>query len=157
MMALFLGALALGGLLAAMGAFSRAEVATLKSMGLWILALGGISLAALLLLTGREPAGLGILALTGTLAWNLLPDRVRRLAGKGAGMRRLPRRPAPRPAPRGSMTRTEAYAVLGLAPGAAEPAIREAHRRLMRAAHPDAGGSAWLAARVNQARDVLLG
>ncbi len=154
-MALFLGALALGGLLAAMGAFSRAEVTTLKSMGLWVLALGGISLAALLLLTGREPAGLGILALTGTLAWNLLPERVRRVAGKGAGMRRLPRRPAP--PPRGGMTRAEAYAVLGLAPGASEPAIREAHRRLMRAAHPDAGGTAWLAARVNQARDVLLG
>ena len=55
------------------------------------------------------------------------------------------------------MTRQEAYQVLGLAPGASETDIRAAHHRLMRTAHPDAGGSDWLAARVNMARDVLLG
>ena len=55
------------------------------------------------------------------------------------------------------MTRGEAYAVLGLKPGADEAEIRAAYHRLMRAAHPDAGGSDWLAARINQARDVLLG
>ncbi len=149
MVPLFLGALALGGLLAAMGAFSRADVATLKSLGVWILGLAGLSLAALLLLTGREPAGLGILALTGTLAWNWLPERVRRAASRRGRATMPPRRGS-------GMTRAEAYDVLGLQPGASEQAIREAHRRLMRAAHPDAGGSAWLAARINQARDVLL-
>jgi hypothetical protein len=56
----------------------------------------------------------------------------------------------------GRMTREEALAVLGLAEGADEAAIRAAHRRLMRAAHPDQGGSDWLAARINQARDTLL-
>jgi len=56
----------------------------------------------------------------------------------------------------GPMTRAEALAVLGLAEGADAAAIRAAHRRLMRAAHPDQGGSDWLAARVNQARDLLL-
>jgi curved DNA-binding protein CbpA len=55
------------------------------------------------------------------------------------------------------MSRQEAYDVLGLRPGATEVEIREAHRRLMRGAHPDAGGSDWLASRVNQARDTLLG
>ena len=35
--------------------------------------------------------------------------------------------------------------------------IHAAHRRLMRMAHPDTGGSDWLASRINQARDVLLG
>lgn len=56
----------------------------------------------------------------------------------------------------GRMSRHEALAVLGLAEGASEADIRAAHRRLMRTAHPDGGGSDWLAARVNEARDVLL-
>jgi hypothetical protein len=56
----------------------------------------------------------------------------------------------------GPMDRAEALAVLGLAEGADEAEIRAAHRRLMQAAHPDHGGSDWLAARVNQARDLLL-
>ncbi len=55
------------------------------------------------------------------------------------------------------MTREEAYEVLGLHPGASEAEIRAAHHRLMRTAHPDSGGSDWLATRINQARDVLLG
>jgi len=57
----------------------------------------------------------------------------------------------------GPMTREEAFAVLGLAEGAAENEIRAAHRRLMRAAHPDQGGSDWIASRLNEARDILLG
>lgn len=57
----------------------------------------------------------------------------------------------------GAMTREEALAVLGLSEGAKPEEIRAAHRRLMRAAHPDHGGSDWLAARLNEARDVLLG
>ena len=57
----------------------------------------------------------------------------------------------------GPMGREEALAVLGLAEGATPEEIRAAHRRLMRGAHPDHGGSDWLAARINQARDVLLG
>jgi hypothetical protein len=65
--------------------------------------------------------------------------------------------PRAEPPPRGeAMTADEAYRILGLEPGADEEAIREAHRRLMRHTHPDAGGSAWLAARVNAAKDFLL-
>ncbi len=65
--------------------------------------------------------------------------------------------PTPPGARGGRMTREEALQVLGLAEGAAEAEIRAAHRRLMRAAHPDQGGSDWLAARLNEARDVLIG
>ena len=68
-----------------------------------------------------------------------------------------PGTPPPGRAPGGRMTRAEALEVLGLTEGADEATIRAAHRRLMRAAHPDQGGSDWLAARLNEARDVLLG
>ena len=56
----------------------------------------------------------------------------------------------------GAMSQKEAYEILGLEPGASAEAIREAHRSLMKRIHPDTGGSAGLAARVNQAKDVLL-
>jgi len=51
----------------------------------------------------------------------------------------------------------EAYAVLGLGPGATKEAVREAHHRLMKQLHPDHGGSDYLAGKINRARDVLLG
>lgn len=56
----------------------------------------------------------------------------------------------------GTMSRTEAYQVLGLEDGAPADAVREAHRRLIAHLHPDKGGSTFLAAKVNQAKDVLL-
>ena len=66
----------------------------------------------------------------------------------------------PTPPPRGprtDMTREEALAVLGLAEGASAEEIRAAHRRLIQRMHPDVGGTADLAARINRAKDVLLG
>jgi hypothetical protein len=58
--------------------------------------------------------------------------------------------------PSAEMSIEEAYAVLGLEPGADEAAIRAAHRRLMKQLHPDHGGTDYLATKINRARDVLL-
>ncbi|RWO67055.1 MAG: molecular chaperone DnaJ [Mesorhizobium sp.] len=56
----------------------------------------------------------------------------------------------------GAMTKEEAYKILGLEAGAAAADVRKAHRRLMQRLHPDVGGTSFLAARINEAKDVLL-
>lgn len=68
-------------------------------------------------------------------------------AGGGAGGAPVP----------GGMSREEAYQVLGLEPGAGDDDIKAAHHRLIANLHPDRGGSTYLAAKINQAKDVLLG
>ncbi|KAJ7970207.1 Mitochondrial import inner membrane translocase subunit TIM14 [Quillaja saponaria] len=55
------------------------------------------------------------------------------------------------------MTRREAALVLGFRESAVVEKIKEAHERVMMANHPDAGGSHYLASKINEAKDLLTG
>jgi DnaJ homolog subfamily C member 19 len=188
MLALLTGAAVLFLLVVGLRAFERASVSSIKSLLVWIAALGGLSFALLLVLTGRFLSALSALVLFGPLVWQQLqtggrgPGRRQageENSGRSQGFRQgsfqqgtfrqgnfrpgnfgpggFQRKNSQRAPGKPEMSRADAYDVLGLAPGASEKAIRDAHRRLMRTAHPDAGGSDWLASRVNRARDILLG
>ncbi len=80
-------------------------------------------------------------------AWREAAERD--YGGAGAG-------PRP-PSGEGAMSQEEAYEILGLEPGASPEEIHDAHRRLMQKIHPDHGGSNYLAAKINQAKERLLG
>lgn len=103
----------------------------------WVMpAIIGVAVAALLWRYGI--VGIGAGALAGALSWGVLQLRT------------------PRSGPAIGLSEAEAQALLGLGPTATEEDIRAAHRRRITEAHPDRGGDALLAARLNAARDLLL-
>jgi hypothetical protein len=157
---LILVAAALLGLWWGMRWFSKADPAKARK----ILIAGGLGLlvaiGVLLLLSGKL-AGLFAVA-AGLAPWISRAMRlhgawqfVRRFTGQGPAQPDAEQQATPNS--QSAMTRQQALEILGLAPGASPEQIKDAHRRLMQVNHPDAGGSTWIAARLNQARDVLLG
>ena len=128
----------------------------LRWTGLGLLAVLCLLFAVWLLVRGQLPGAAafatGALALYGRYRWiKGIIDRIGAAGGQpGAGPRSAPGQRAP------VTGEEEAYAILGLEPGADRDAILAAHKRLMRLVHPDRGGSDYLAAKINQARDILL-
>ena len=125
--------------------FLNATPAQIKA--LFLLAMIVVLGAALftLALTGRLPAAVALLGAVVPLGlgWWRARRRERRQTSE-------PGRPA------AVGTRAEALEVLGLEEGAGEAEINAAYKKLMQKVHPDHAGSEWLAARLNQARDILL-
>ena len=98
----------------------------------------------LLIALRLAPFGIMLMILAGgSAARTLTRDRAQ------PGLDDAPHRPS------GPMSKAEALRVLGLARGADAAAIEAAHKRMIVRAHPDAGGSDYLAAKVNEAREVL--
>jgi hypothetical protein len=121
-----------------------------------------VAAAALLLVRGEllEALPLGIFGLS-LLGWqpgrDLLASYLdRRHSGRREGAEEGTAAGSRSPPPREKMTEQEAYQILGLQPGASAEDVARAHRALIKKLHPDQGGSTYLAARVNEAKDVLL-
>lgn len=93
-------------------------------------------------------------------AVSVLEEYIRRADQREFGAREGPQsHTKPQPAEfesGGSMEPEEALAVLGLEADASATAVRAAHRRLMQLLHPDRGGSNYLSAKINRAKEVLL-
>ena len=150
LMLIIFGLLALALLLWSAGRFAQARVANAKALFGWLSAMAGLAIGGGLLLTGRGASALLAAVLLTPLALTWWQEGRSRAARRLAG----PRGPAvPH---RASMTRAEALRVLGLPAVATASDVRAAWVRLMQSLHPDRGGSDWLAAQINQARDTLL-
>lgn len=147
---LIIGVLVLAGLIYLLQRAANAETSALvrrvRMAGAVLSVIAGIGLA----LTGRIGLAVvlfgfaaGLLGLQG-----LNPIGWQRPGGGGRSSG---------PPPRGQMSRDEALDVLGLRGSPSSDEIKSAHRRLMAKVHPDHEGSTYLASKINQAKDVLLG
>ncbi len=132
--------------------------ARMKRVALWLAVAALVLLAA----SGRLPWLLGVLATVALFAKRLLPllrhlpllaqllARYRNAQGAG------PSHDATGKGSSHSMSREQAYEILGLERSATRDEIIAAHRRLIQKLHPDRNGSGYLAAQINRAKAVLL-
>ncbi|SEH28161.1 DnaJ domain-containing protein [Magnetospirillum fulvum] len=142
--------------LAGLGWLTRQPPGKVKSALIAVAMLTVAAVGLALLLSGRL-AGL-VALIAGLSPWLSRATRLHqiwRLLRGGRSARSAP--PPPSSSGDSALTRAQAYEILGLPPHASREEIRAAHLRLMQANHPDRGGSTWIAARLNQARDLLLG
>ncbi|WP_308909531.1 DnaJ domain-containing protein [Pseudokordiimonas caeni] len=123
--------------------WARTDVDSAKRVLFWAAIGACILLCIFLVATGR---GFAALVPVGISLWRF---RNMGKAAREAGERVM----RPR---KGNMSRKEALEVLGLKEGASVAEVNTAYRRLMAVNHPDKGGSDWMAAKLNEARKVLL-
>ena len=149
---LIVGIVALVVVLLLAAAFARANprdlIKGIRFTGGVALGLATVALAVM----GR--VGLAFLAAAG--AWALLTGTVPPWLRVPGGATRTGGSRQPPSGPRVAMSRAEALKVLGLEEGATDEQVRAAHKRLMLQIHPDKGGTSYLAAKINEAKDVLL-
>lgn len=117
------------------------------SLLLAIICLAVSAAVFLLAVTGRLPSALGIIAALYPVALGL---------GKRWARLKSQEQSAQAPASSGAMSRDEALEILGLTDSATRAEIIAAHKKLIKKIHPDQDGSDWLAAKINQARDLLV-
>jgi hypothetical protein len=114
---------------------------------------GAIAAAGLLFLKGQTTIATTLFAVGAGLFGksSLFPN------GFNLGGAKEPEQNASPRKPMAPFSKNEASELLGLKPGASGDEIKAAHKRLMKDFHPDKGGTDYLAAKINQAKDVLLG
>lgn len=136
------------------GWFRAASPDQIKRLGKRSLFVGLLVVTIWLIVTGRF--WLLLLSLPGLLAsvlkWFPLVRFLKSLLPQGADDKQAKKTRAQGQ----NMSREDALAILGLEDDASPEQIRTAHKQLMRKLHPDQGGTTWLAARLNQAKEVLL-
>ena len=151
---LIVGVLLALALLWLLGWWSRTDVKSAKSALFWaVIAVCGL-LSLILMAAGR--GGFAIVPV-GYAAWQLfgkamfakgLYDKAKEFKS-GAGSER-------KQAKNSAMSHAEALEVLGLEEGASVEDINTAYKKMMARVHPDKGGNDWMAAKINEAKRVLL-
>lgn len=127
--------------------FAHASPARVRQAGKWVFALIVIAAIFMLIRFGllHLAAILSFLSVAAPL-WQKFRGTKSPSAGNAADTPR-----------KGRMTMREAREILGVGADATPQEIHSAHRRLIQKNHPDQGGSEYLASKINEARDVLLG
>jgi hypothetical protein len=126
--------------------FLNASLVQIKALALSMLAFVIVLGVAAMAITGRLPAALALVV----ALWPVIVSLMRIRRGLKATAEELKPGSA-------VLSRKDALEVLGLNEDASEDEIQSAYKKLMLKLHPDTQGSDWMAAKLNQARDILLG
>jgi hypothetical protein len=140
--------LALGILIGLYGLYRFFLTANVKQISAFLMTGGFLVICIALFylaVTGRLPAALGLCVALWPLILSFMHKRKQKRNTQDTASRENI-----------SMTKEEAYEILGITHEATEQEIKSAYNKLMKKVHPDQEGSKWMAAKLNQAKDTLL-